>query len=418
MIKKKLTLLKQAAGVLLCAGLFLTQPGLAFAAENDAEYTEGTEAQAPTPTPDPHTEFYAQAPDTDAIQGWPQGPKIEAESAVLMELSTGSILYSKNADKAQFPASITKVMTALLACEHLDMNGNMVVAESAAYGIEPGSSSIYAETDEQFTIQQAMMAIMLESANEMSLAVAQETSGSVKKFVELMNRRAAQLGCTNTHFNNPNGLPDETHYTTANDMARIAKAAWSNLLFRGFVTTDYFEIPPTNKQPETRYMLNHHKMMAGRDYAYDGVVGGKTGYTDAAGNTLVTYAKRGNVTLLAVVLRSVNGAYPDTAALLDYGFNNFERAKISVQRNPVPVKRLPCEKYLLKNGGNTYPFYYRQRVYVMVPAGTDVNTLEKRLVFLKNAAGPDRLKTEYYYNGQMTGYGMQYEKEILSDLLL
>src|SRR5699024_8186550 len=99
---------------------------------------------------------------------------------------------------------------------------------------------------------------------------------------------------TNTHFNNPNGLPDETHYTTANDMAKIAKAAWFNPLFRKFITTDYYEIPPTNKQPETRYLLNHHKMMAGREYAYEGVLGGKTGYTTAAGSTLVTFAKRGN----------------------------------------------------------------------------------------------------------------------------
>ena len=182
-------------------------------------------------------------------------------------------------------------MTTLLACENLPLSKNMVVSESAAYGIESGSSSIYAETDEQFTVYQALMAVMLESANEMSLAIAQETSGSVKKFVELMNQRAKQLGCTNTHFNNPNGLPDETHYTTANDMAKIARAAWFNPRFRGFTTTDYFELPPTNKQPETRYLLNHHKMMAGRDYAYEGVLGGKTGYTEVAGSTLVTFAK-------------------------------------------------------------------------------------------------------------------------------
>ena len=98
-----------------------------------------------------------------------------------------------------------------------------------------------------------------------------------------MNQRAAQLGCKNTHFNNPNGLPDETHYTTAGDMMKIAKAAWYNPRFRKFVTTQVYEIPPTNKQSETRYLLNHHKMMPGQSYAYDGVLGGKTGYTDAAG---------------------------------------------------------------------------------------------------------------------------------------
>ena len=107
-----------------------------------------------------------------------------------------------------------------------------------------------------------------------------------------MNERARQLGCTNTHFNNPNGLPDETHYTTANDMAKIARAAWYNPYFRTFTTKDLYEIPPTNKQPETRYLLNHHKMMAGRERSTRGVLGGKTGYTTAAGSTLVTFAKK------------------------------------------------------------------------------------------------------------------------------
>lgn len=124
-------------------------------------------------------------------------------------------------------------------------------------------------------MEQCLMALMLESANEMALGIGEEVSGSVKKFVELMNTRAAQLGCKNTHFNNPNGLPDPTHVTTASDMAKIAKAAWQNPLCRKFFTTDLYNIPPTNIFNETRYLLNHHKMMAGRDYAYDGVLGGK-----------------------------------------------------------------------------------------------------------------------------------------------
>ena len=178
-----------------------------------------------------------------------------------MDAVTDTVLYSKNADNKLYPASITKIMTALLVCENLDMNDSLTMSEAAAYGIEAGSSTIYAETGEVFTVEQAVMALMLESANEMALALAEKTSGSVKKFVELMNQRAAQLGCKHTHFNNPNGLHDEKHYTTANDMMKIAKAAWYNPLFRKFVTTQTYEIPPTNKQPETRYLLNHHKML-------------------------------------------------------------------------------------------------------------------------------------------------------------
>ena len=415
MVRKKNHILKRAFCCILCTGMLFVQPGMVFGA-NESTGENGTSAA--TPTPDPHTESYYQAADTDSIQGWPEGPKIEAQSAVLMDVYTESILYSKNADQKLYPASITKIMTTLLACENLDLNDSLVVSENAAYGIEPMSSSIYAETDEKFTVQQSLMAVMLESANEMALAVAEKTCGSVKKFVEMMNQRADQLGCTGTHFNNPNGLTDENHYTTANDMAKIAKAAWFNPLFRKFATKDIFEIPPTNKQPETRYLLNHHKMMAGRDYAYDGVLGGKTGYTDAAGNTLVTFAKRGDTILMSVVLNSVNGAYSDTAALLDYGFNNFEKTDLNIDKTPVPLKMLPCEQYILKNNGDTYPFYYIRRVYVTLPKGADVSVLTKRQAILNDTVGRPRMKSKYYFNKHMVGWGMQYEKEILSDLLL
>lgn len=409
MIKTK-NIIKRVTACILCAGLLFSQPGIAFATENADQ----------TATPEPeHTEAWSQPADTDSIKGWPEGPKIEAKAAVLMDVVTESVLYSKNADEKLYPASITKIMTSLLACENLNMKDKMVVSQEAAFGIaEPGTSSIYADAGEEFTVEQAMMGLMLESANEIALALAEETSGSVKKFVELMNWRAKQLGCTNTHFNNPHGLSDELHYTTANDMAKISKAAWFHPMFRKFCTRDIYEIPPTNKQPETRYLLNHHKMMPGRDYAYEGVLGGKTGYTTAAGSTLVTFAKRDGMILMSVVMGSVNGAWSDTAALLDYGFNNFERVKIRVDKNPVPVKILPGEKYLLKNNGNTYPFYYIRNAYVTVPTGTKVKKLKKKEWLLFNAAGPYRIKSKYYLNGHMVGWGMQYEKEILPDLLL
>ena len=204
----------------------------------------------------------------------------------------------------------------------------------------------------------------------------------------------------------------------AADMMKIAKAAWYNPEFRKFVTTQTYEIPPTNKQSETRYLLNHHRMMSGQSYAYDGVLGGKTGYTNVAGNTLVTYAKRGNSILIAVVLNSTNGAFPDTTSLLDYGFDNFEKVDMNVDTNPVPATFLPCEKHLLKNSGDLCSFYYMRHVYVTVPTGTDVSQLVRKQWLLNNSVGPKRIKSKYYFNDHMVGYGMQYEKEILSDLLL
>ena len=161
---KKSRFLRLAISCLLCGGLLLNQPAFISASETDTS--------TPTPTPNPHTEYYTQEASTDSIEGWPKGPQIEAESAIVMDVYTETILYAKNADKKQYPASITKILTTLLACENLDLSDDLVVSQNAAYGIEPGSSSIYADTDEKFTVTQALMAVMLESANEMSLAVA------------------------------------------------------------------------------------------------------------------------------------------------------------------------------------------------------------------------------------------------------
>lgn len=400
----------------LCTVIAVSPAVSASAAEYD-EY--GAPIVTATPTPVPHTEYYEQPPDTDSIEGWPQGPKIEGESAILVDMVTGAVLYSKNADKVQYPASITKIMTSLLAAEHLNMKDKIVMSQSAAYGITiSDSSSIYADTGEEFTTEQAMMAVMLQSANEMTLALAEETSGSVKKFVELMNLKAKQLGCTGTHFNNPNGLPDELHYTTASDMAKIARAAWYNPTFRKYTTTTYYEIPPTNKFAETRYLLNHHKMMKGNTYAYEGVMGGKTGYTDAAGNTLVTYAKRGNMRLVSVVMKSINGAYADTAALLDYGFNNFTRTAVKTEPETMSVSYLPAEKYILKDYKDCTLCHRYQVPSVTLPNGADISTLNSSRSLCKNSVGLPILEITYSFNGQRTGCAKYYFETLLSDRLI
>lgn len=398
----------------LCSAVFITQTVPVLATDS-----YGAPLVTATPTPDPHTAYYNQPADTDSIEGWVKAPQIEGESAILVDMLSGTVLYSKNADKTQYPASITKIMTGLLGCENLDPSAKFTMTESAARSItESNSSSIYADTGEEFTIEQALMAVMLQSANEMTLAVAELTSGSTKKFVEQMNLKARQFGCTNTHFNNPNGLPDETHYTTAADMAKIARAAWFNFTFRKFVTTGYYEIPPTNKFAETRYLLNHHKMMSGQTYAYDGVLGGKTGYTEAAGNTLVTYAKNDNTYLVAVVMQSVNGAYSDTKALLDYGFNNFSRSKIKGLKKEISRSCLPAEKYLLKDYKDFTLFRRRQNAYVSLPQGTDVSQLSTSYSMTKNLAGLPLLTVTYSYNGHEVGTARYYQTRLLSDELL
>lgn len=410
---KKHFLRRLLTGV-LCSAVIVTQAVPVFATD---EY--GAPLVTATPTPDPHTPYYKQPADTDSIKDWTKGPQIEGESAILVDMFTGAVLYSKNADKAQYPASITKIMTALLGCENLDPSQKFTMSQSAAYGIsDSNSSSIYADTGEEFTIEQALMAVMLQSANEMTLAVAELTTGSTKKFVEQMNLKARQLGCTNTHFNNPNGLPDEIHYTTASDMAKIARAAWFNPTFRKFASTQYYEIPPTNKFAETRYLLNHHKMMKNQAYAYNGVLGGKTGYTEAAGNTLVTYAKNDNTYLVAVVLQSVNGAYADTANLLDYGFNNFSRTAVKDLPKKITRRCLPAEKYILKDYDNDTLFETRRTASVSLPTGVDTSALKKTYSITKNPTGLPLMTVTFTYNDHPVGTARYYQTRLLSDQLL
>ncbi|MFR8537509.1 MAG: serine hydrolase [Lacrimispora saccharolytica] len=275
--------------------------------------TEGTEPPA----------AYYEAVQTDTLANWPQGPAIYAESGILVDLDTQEILYSKNIDKQLYPASITKVMTTLVAIESSSPEEPVTFSQHALDSIEWDSSNIGCRLNETLTMEQCWYAMMLNSANEVCCGVAEHISGSIEAFVEKMNQKAAELGCTNTHFSNPNGLPDETHYTTAHDMALIANAAYQNETFRQVFSTRQYEIPPTPQYTETRYLYNHHKMMQpDTEYYYEGCLGGKTGYTETALNTLVTIASRSGKNLLCVTMRTQGRqVYTDTASLFDYGFS-------------------------------------------------------------------------------------------------
>lgn len=275
--------------------------------------TEGTEPPA----------AYYEAVQTDTLANWPQGPAIYAESGILVDLDTQEILYSKNIDKQLYPASITKIMTTLVAIESSSPEEPVTFSQHALDSIEWDSSNIGCRLNETLTMEQCWYAMMLNSANEVCCGVAEHISGSIEASVEKMNQKAAELGCTNTHFSNPNGLPDETHYTTAHDMALIANAAYQNETFRQIFSTRQYEIPPTPQYTETRYLYNHHKMMQpDTEYYYEGCLGGKTGYTETALNTLVTIASRNGKNLLCVTMRTQGRqVYTDTASLFDYGFS-------------------------------------------------------------------------------------------------
>ena len=264
-----------------------------------------------------------------ALSQWPEGPALQAEAGLLMDARTGTVLFSKNGEERMYPASITKLMTALLVLENCSLDETVTFSHAAVTSIEADCSHIGVQTGEELTVEQCLYALLLKSANEVANGLAEHVAGSMSAFAEMMNNRAAQLGCTDTHFVNANGLHDDNHYTTAHDMARIMLALVDNETFTAISSADKYQIPPTNKTAETRYLKQTHKMMCESDYTYEGTVSGKTGFTPEAGNTLVTYAKRGDLELIAVSLKSNWKHYDDTIAMFNYGFEHFSAGNMS-----------------------------------------------------------------------------------------
>lgn len=274
----------------------------------------------------------ASAITTNAISGWPQGPQIVDETGVLMEADTGTILYDKGMDQRMFPASTTKVMTALVAIENSpDLNAKVTFTETGTQEVTPDSANINAQLGEELTVEQCLYAILLASANEVSSQLAEYVGGTKEHFVEMMNQKAQELGCTGTHFTNPNGLHDENHYTTAHDLALILRAAIQNKTFRTIDSAQSYTIPATNKTATPRALSTHHAMLVeGNPFYYKGAFAGKTGNTNAAKDTLVTAAKRDQMTLICAVLKSDNGqVMTDTTNLMNYGFDQFHKVAMT-----------------------------------------------------------------------------------------
>lgn len=286
---------------------------------------EASAVSPETPEEPAVPESYEWEIQSNNIPGWPEGPKVMAKTAIVMDMDTGEVLYAKGIDEKRAPASTTKIMTAMLAIEKVPFETQITFTDEVN-NIEAGSTHIGIKPGETLTMKDCAYAILLASANEVSSGVAEYIGTTVPAFVDMMNQRAKELGCTNTHFVNANGLYDENHYTTARDLAIIAKAAFQNETFREVIKTPYYIVPKTNITDEERRLNNHHKMVLQGSEHYEGCLGGKTGYTEKAGNTLVTYAERDGRKLVCVLLADINivAQYTDTKALLDYGFDSFQ----------------------------------------------------------------------------------------------
>ena len=341
---------------------------------------------------------------TNDINGWPQGDAIESDAAICMDGNTGAVLYGKNIEKQEYPASITKIMTVLLALENGNLDDTVTFSENAVYSIEYGSAHLGLTEGEELTLEQCLYGIMLASANEISNAVAEHIGGSVEKFADMMNQKAEELGCVNTHFVNPNGLHDDNHYTCAYDMALITQAAMKYDKFREIIHTQEYSYPETNLVKEKRYFANHHGMLMDESRAYDGFIGGKTGYTDEAWNTLVSTAERDGMLLISVVLHA-NGQdieYGNTKTVLDYGYNNFKEVQINnldqtiSDTEVVGIEDAQEAEKIRQADLSEDPFTVAETTTVTLPDSVDASSLTRKMDFTTD-------KMTYYYEDQALG---------------
>ncbi len=258
-------------------------------------------------------------------------PSIVSQTAAVMEVTTGQLLYDKGADTPMYPASITKIMTVAMALEKAngDLSDEITLTEEAIWDerfMDRSSTHIALDVGEVITVEQAAYATMVQSANDAANALGLYISGTLEQFVTDVNLKLSEIGCTHTHFANPNGLPNEEHITTARDMVQITRWALTIPRFREIFGAYSYTMEPTNKQPEERRMGTDHMMFVDSAYTYDGAWGGKLGWTQDAQHTAVTAAKRGDLELICVVMRSENkyDKFKDTTALFDYVFGNFK----------------------------------------------------------------------------------------------
>ncbi len=275
---------------------------------------------------------------------------IGAEAAILIDYDTGRILYQKNIHEKLFPASTTKMMTAILALENGNLNDYVTIDQEIVdltYG-----SHIALDLGEKLTLEQLLNGMLIASANDCALAIAKHVGGSIDNFVLMMNEKAKELGALDTNFVNPNGLHDENHVSSAYDLALIGRYAMQFEEFRKIVTKVTYEIPPTNVKTETRYLKLTNKLLFSSEKVeidgqlipikYPYALGVKTGYTSHAKNCLVSYAEKDGQNLLAVVLKANgNEVYQDTIELLNYGFDNFDNVVIGYKDqfiDNIPIK--------------------------------------------------------------------------------
>lgn len=263
---------------------------------------------------------------------WPADTGIQSEAGIVMDMDSGAVLFGQNIHVQKAPASITKLLTALVVIEHANLDDTVTYSDDAVNNVEEASGN---KEDivpgDKMTVRDCLHFLLLSSSNQAANALAEHVAGSREAFVAMMNEKAAELGCQNSHFANPSGLNDDTQLTSVYDMALIGKAAYENPTLLEINSTKRYQLPPTANRPSGATIVAEHQMLdSSKQYYYEAAVAGKTGYTSIAGQTLITYAVKNDRRLIAVTMKSTEFThYSDTIALMDFGFDRFENISIA-----------------------------------------------------------------------------------------
>jgi len=381
--------------ILLCMLCFVfllgSLPAAAFGEESaPAEESASAEASAEEDNEDKDDKSSGEVTDgddpilTNRLKGWPQAAAKKSDYVCLLDATTDTVLINKSMDVQTPPASLTKIMTTLVALENGDPDELVTMTQTGVDYAVAGSSNQYTVVGETFTLRDMLYGVMLASANDMATQVAEYIGGgSVKKFVKMMNKKAKELGCENTHFVNACGMPADGHLSTAHDMAIISKAAMENEDFREIVGTVNYTIAASQIYAP-RDITNHHPSLSDPDnYGWEGVIGGKTGYTDAALNCLATFCERDGRLLICVTMHAdtLEDALDDTHRMIQYGFSKWKLRNVKVKDG---------EK-LLKGGK------------VLTPKKKKLSDLETKVTVKDAKNGKERVKTTYYWSGVEVG---------------
>ena len=324
-------------------------------------------------------------------------PNVYSPACILMEEESGKILYSKNAHTRMYPASTTKIMTAILTLENCKLDEVAVASHNAVFSIPSGYSTATIQEGEELTIEQLLNVLLIPSANDAAVVLAEHIAGSVEAFADMMNSKAVDLGCTDTHFVNPNGIHNEEHYSTAYDLALIGRYAMQFDTFRTIVQKTSYALPTTNKYDKEDRLFNTTNELIKKNYSssptnyyYQYATGAKTGYTDAAKSCIVATATKDDISLIAVVLHDsstedgLSQRPIDCKTLFEFGFNNYSIQQIA-EKNAV-AKQIDVKNATKET--KSLDLLYSDDLYGLIPDDVDLSTITPNIILTENLTAP------------------------------